>query len=780
MREYLHSFTKLELGKVKQHILGYTLSDLGREHVEKLAPSSDLLEIQSNLRAVSEMKRILESDDYPPLEHISDIRTSLRRASIEDYILPSQELHKIALLLSTAEKVRSYFSRRQALYPTLWGIVIPVQINKLLEYNIRKAIDDEGNVRDNASKALSIVRKQILEQKEALKRSLESILKSVAGKDWIQEEIITTRDGRMVIPVKVEHKNRVPGFIHSASSSGATVFVEPTVTLELNNDIRSLEFEERREIDRILKELTEQVRESREVLEQTTQGLGMLDFIHAKAKYSIEVMGVEPGIGEDLRLSEAYHPVLLLRHKREEVVPLTLELGRDASTLIITGPNSGGKTVALKTIGLLNLLLQSGCHIPAGPETQMKLFADVFVEIGDQQSIEDDLSSFGSHLASLREILKQAGPSSLVLIDEICSNTDPSEGASLAAAVIEELTRRGCLSVITTHHGSLKAIAAENGRIENGAMEFDQKSLRPNYRFVPGIPGSSYAIEMAERMDLGSDIIERSKQLKGNEANRLEQLITSLESKAQDLKANLDSAQTEKGRLEGMITQYDKKMRALDSDLKGIKARAVEEAGKLIEKSGSTIERLVREIRERAAEPVVIAAAKKEIQSLRDELAKITKEVENEQPITYDFKKGATVRLKDSDTVGEIASGGEHGTYVVLVGGIKVRVPKEGLEPAAPRGDRGSVSHELVNSIQVKNEIDLRGMYGDEAVEAVERFISDAVVSGLHRVEIIHGKGTGALRKRITAYLKGNPAIKSFRLGEWNEGGSGVTVVELE
>ena len=423
---------------------------------------------------------------------------------------------------------------------------------------------------------------------------------------------------------------------------------------------------------------------------------------------------------------------------------------------------------------------RSGCHIPAGPDTQMKLFADVFVEIGDQQSIEDDLSSFGSHLASLREILKRAGPSSLVLIDEICSNTDPSEGASLAAAVIEELTKRGCLSVITTHHGSLKAIAAENRRIENAAMEFDQQSLRPTYRFVPGIPGSSYAIEMAERMDLGSDIIERSKRLKGNEANKLEQLITDLELKAQDLKANLDSVRTEKLRLEKMIGEYDTKMRGLESDLKSIKARAVEEAAKLIEKSGSIIERVVREIRERAAEPLVIASAKQEIQSLRDELAKITKEVEGEQATTHDFKKGAAVRLKDSDAVGEITSGGEHGIYVVLVGGIKVRVPKEGLEPATPRAERGSMSYELVNSVQVKNEIDLRGMYGDEAVEAVERFISDAVVSGLHRVDIIHGKGTGALRKRVTAYLKGNPSIKSFRLGEWNEGGSGVTVVELE
>jgi DNA mismatch repair protein MutS2 len=781
MREFLHSFSRLELDKVKQRIQNYTLSPLGREHVENLAPSADLEEVRHSLAGVSEMKRLLETDDYPPLENVFDIRTSLSRASIENYILSSAELHQIALVLSTSEKIRSYFARRQQLYPVMWRIVNAIQPDKVLGYNIGKAIDDEGNVKDSASKVLSSIRAQIVDKKHSLRRNLESILKSIAEKEWAQEEIITTREGRMVIPVKSEHKNRIPGFIHSSSSSGATVFVEPTVTLELNNEIRTLEFEERREVDKILKELTDQVRASRELLRQDAQGLGELDFIHAKAKYSIEILGVEPRIsaGGVVKLIDAYHPVLLQRHKRSEIVPLTLEFGASVRTIIITGPNSGGKTVALKTIGILSLLAQSGCHVPASGDTEMRLFGEVFVEIGDQQSIENDLSSFSSHLSSLGEILKHADDSTLVLIDEICSNTDPSEGASLAAAIIEELTRRGCLSVITTHHGSLKAFAVENSFIENGAMEFDQETLRPSYRFLPGIPGSSYAIEMAKRIELPLPVIARSMELKGNEANKLEQLIMELETKAQELKHNLDSVSREKRELVEMNDSYRLRTKRLESEIKAMKATALEEATQIVEKASSTIERVVRDIRERSAESPAIASAKKDVGELKRELKQLEKELEIEPGNVLEYKVGSHVRLKGSDTVGEILSALDRGMYLVLAGGLKIKVPGDELRPAPAASGAVRRVPGVELQIEAKNEIDLRGMYGDEAISAVEKFISDALVTGLHRVDIIHGKGTGALRKRITAFLKSNSAIKSFRLGEWNEGGAGVTVVEL-
>jgi DNA mismatch repair protein MutS2 len=738
MHEFLHSFSKLELDKVKQRIQSYTLSPLGREQVEHLSPSADLREIRHNLAAVTEMKRVLETDDYPPLEHIFDIRTSLSRASIEDYVLSPAELHHIALMLATAEKIRTYFARRQQMYPTVWEGVSTIQADKILEYNIGKAIDDEGAVRDSASKTLSSLRGQIVDKKHHLRHSLESILKSIAEKDWIQEEIITTRDGRMVIPVKTEHKNRIPGFIHSSSSSGATVFVEPTVTLELNNEIRTLEFEERREVEKILKDLTDQVRHSRELLRIDVLELGRLDFIHAKAKYSIEVLGVEPRIGRAgsvgergaLRFVDAYHPVLLQRHKRSEIVPLTVEFTGNIRTLIITGPNSGGKTVALKTVGLLCLLVQSGCHIPASPETEIRSFGDIFVEIGDQQSIENDLSSFSSHLANLREILVHSTAESLVLIDEICSNTDPAEGASLAAATIEELTHRGCISVITTHHGSLKAIAAENKSIQNGAMEFDQASLRPSYRFLAGIPGSSYAIEMAQRMELPDAVIRRSKELRGSEANKLEQLIADLELKAQELKHKLDLINEEKGQLEGMIESYKSKTKHLEGEVRTTKAKAVEEAAQIVQKASSTIERVIRDIREQSAGSATIAAARKEVGALKDELKNVEKELDVEQSNIPELRIGSYVSLKGSETVGEVVSSLDHGAYVVLAGGLKIRVSKEELRPvsAPPTKARSGGSSE--EPIHAHSEIDLRGMYGDEAIASVEKFLSDAMAAG--------------------------------------------------
>ncbi len=782
MQEYLHSFSKLELDKVKQRIQNYTLSPLGREHVDRLLPANDLRNIRGMLAFVSEMKQLLESDDYPPLENLLDIRESLGRATIENFVLPAEELHSIALVLATSEKIRTYFTRRRESYPLLWESIYAIQPDKVLEYNISRAIDEEGKVRDSASKALSTIRIQIVERKESLRKSLESILKSISDKEWAQEEIITTRDGRMVIPVKTEHKHRLPGFIHSSSSSGATVFIEPTVTLELNNEIRTLEFEERREIEKILKGLTDQVRESRDLLRTNLQTLGELDFIQAKAKYSIEILGVEPRLQEEgrLRLVDAYHPVILLRHKRHEVVPLTLELGPETRTLIITGPNSGGKTVALKTVGLLSLLVQSGIHIPASPETEMKLFDEVFAEIGDEQSIENDLSSFSSHLANLKEILDHANGSSLVLIDEICSNTDPSEGASLGAAVIEDLTERGCLSVITTHHGSLKAFAAENSKIRNGAMEFDQATLRPSYRFQAGIPGSSYAIEMAQRMELPDRIIDRSKSLKGNDANRLEQLITDLESKRQELKNTLQKEGAEQNRLSELTRTYEARMNQLAAEIREIKAKAAEEAARIVDKAGATVERAVRQIRERSAESSSIGAAKSEIASLKSDLASFKKELEVKVERAFDPKVGSHVRLKHSDTVGEVVSVLDRGTYLVLAGGLRIKVAKDDLLPASEAPSQARGGYVLETPLETARAIDLRGMYGDEAIAAVEKFLSDALVSGLHRVDIIHGKGTGALRKRISAFLKENPAVKTFRLGEWNEGGAGVTVVELD
>jgi DNA mismatch repair protein MutS2 len=784
MREHLNSFCKLEFDKVKRYIQRYALSGLGREHIETLHPSSDQKTIEYNLALVSEMKRLIETDDPLPLGSFPDVRMSLQRAGIENYMLSAEELRDIARIFESAALVSAYFQRRKDLFPLLANESSGIRIEKLIVYNIKQAIDDDGTIKDSASKELQSIRRQIFETSEKLKRSLQSILKSVAGKEWVQDEIITTREGRMVIPIKVEHKREVPGFIHSSSSSGATVFVEPTETLDLNNSLRTLQFEEQREVEKILKELTKQVREVSGDLINNCRILGHLDFVQAKAKHSIEVLGSAPRIGEHnvVRIVGGYHPILLERHPKRDVVPLNLELGSRADTLVITGPNAGGKSVAMKTVGLLTLLAQSGCHIPAAPETELRVFTDVFVDVGDEQSIENDLSSFSSHLANLKSILQEANQSSLVLIDEIASGTDPAEGSSIAAAVLEHLTQIGCATIVTTHQGALKAFAFENSRIDNGAMEFDQATLQPTYRFRNGIPGSSYAIEMAERLQFPQTLIRRARDFKGNEANKLENLILDLERQSQELRTTLDRANADRDELRRLTQEYEVRVRSLEKEVKAIKNRALDEAKGIIQKANAAIESAVRDIREKSAERPAVKAAHEQIAETRETLQQLQKELGNTPSEIVEFEVGDTVQIMESNSIGEIIAQLDGDNFTVLAGDLKLKVHRSNLLPAgiAQPTEPRRVPTVKVNTSEVDREIDLRGMNGDDAIAAVEKFLDQAILTGLNRIDIIHGKGTGALRKRITTYLKGNPVIKSFRLGEWNEGGAGVTVVELQ
>ena len=783
MHDVLNSFQKLEFDKVKKYIQRYSISDLGREQIEQLTPSTDIIQIRKSLSLVSEMKQLLESDDLLPIENIFDVRTSILRSTIGDYILSTEELHKIELLLKTSKNIVTYFNRRAKLYPLLFERVKGIHIEKILEYNIHQAIDDDSRVKDDASKELLSIRRQIIDRSHSIKRSLESLLKSIVGADWVQEEIITTREGRMVIPVKVEYKNRLPGFIHSASASVATVYIEPAETLEMNNEIRTLSFQEQREIDKILKELTKQVSNVKDNIHCNIQILSDIDFIQSKAKYSIQVIGAEPKMKTDgaIRYLNAYHPILLQRHGRKDIVPLNMGIPPEINTIIITGPNAGGKSVAMKTVGLLSMLAQSGCHIPASPESELKIFSDYFVDIGDEQSIENDLSSFSSHLKNLKFIIENANPSSLILLDEIGSGTDPVEGSSLAAAILEQLTQVKSLNIATTHHGTLKSFAFETLGIENSAMEFDIDTLKPTYKFRFGIPGSSYAIEMAERLDMPSYIINRSREFKGSESSKLENLIIDLERQSQELKSNLDKVNQDKIHLDGLNIVYQTKITTLEKELNDIKSRALDEAKHIVLKANTIIENSIREIKEKSADRQVIKRAKEEIKQVSEEFTKQLEDIQS-APDEIKFHLGDRVRLKQSNTIGEIISIIDDKSFIVLTGDLRMKVNKRDLKIELIAKSSLLKQSTLIQCVPDKfqREIDLRGMYGDEAITAVDKFIDSAILSGLNRIDIIHGKGTGVLRKKITEYLKNNPSIISYRLGEWNEGGSGVTVVELK
>ncbi|MEE9224937.1 MAG: endonuclease MutS2 [Bacteroidota bacterium] len=782
---FLDALTKLEFEKITIRIRDYCSSDLGRELVDELRPSSDCASLQLELSRVTECKSILEADDPLPIDGIRDIRTALHRSAIEGSFLSSQELLAVGSTLKTSRLVKAFLRKRTPQYPLLWKLGDGLFVDRVIEFNIEQAIGDEGKVRDSASKDLKEIRRQIIVTYGGLRSKLESILRVATKEGLAQDEIITTRDGRMVIPVKVEHKHHVPGFVHSSSASGATVFIEPAETLELNNEIRTLLFQEQREIERILRTLTQQVREVRIQLVESLGLLAELDFLYAKGRYSIEILGSHPIVKESgaLVLREGRHPILLQKHRYDEVIPLTVTLGDRFKTLIISGPNAGGKSVALKTVGLLSLMVQCGIHVPASPDSEFRAFNGVFVDIGDEQSIENDLSTFTSHLVRLKDILTEADENGLVLIDEIGAGTDPTEGGALAAAVLEELTRKGVYTVATTHHGALKVLAEQTEGVENGAMEFDQSTLTPTYRFSIGVPGSSYALEIAKRLGIPRTTLEKAKELLGEQATRLEKLLINLEAQTQKQKHQIDALEREKSRLKGLISLYENKVSSLDKATKSIRAQAVLEAEELIQKTNATIERLIKDIREKEAERTVVREDRKQLQQLRDEVKtmKRTLLTGEKSDQSQQIELGTRVRIRGTSEVGELVAVEGSGA-VVLFGSMRTKISMSELEvmnDTAPKTTSKMFGLAELSIESVTREIDLRGMTGEEALAAVDKILDKAVIAGLHRVDIIHGKGTGALRKEVTKFLTAHPHVKFHRLGEWNEGGSGVTVVEL-
>ncbi len=778
---------KLEFEKIRQRVAHYSACEPGRELLKNLSVRFNLSEIRSELSRVTEMKRLLIETGGIPLEGIHQITSSVQRSSVEGTFLQPKDLLHIASTLKASRILRSSLSKQQAVFPVLWGIAELLYTDKVLEYNIEQAIDESGAVKASASRELQTIRRSINERYEQLKKRLESIIKGITAQGFSRDEIVTTREGRMVIPVKSEYKNHVPGFIHSASSSGATVFIEPAETLELNNEITSLHFQEQREIERILKALTGQVAACREHLLATVGILGQIDAIHAKAKYSIEILGTEPVLHQEgsLKIIQARHPILLLNHGYKSTVPLNLELGSGYHTLVISGPNAGGKSVAMKCVGLLVLMVQAGLHIPVAAESIFRPFKKLLVDIGDDQSIENDLSTFSSHLRNLKEIAELSDEATLVLIDEIGSGTDPSEGGAIAAALLEQLTRQKAFTIATTHHGALKAFAYETEGIENGAMEFDQSTLTPTYTFRAGVPGSSYALEMATRLGFAGQILDRSRGFLGQQQTRLASLITELEASAQKYNKDLQDVQAEKSKLDLLVGQYEAKVKAQAKELREIKSKALVEARQILQRANSVIERSVLEIKKTAAEKSVVKQARTEIESLRQEIGLDEKEsaqtdlAVDDNPIII----GSSVTLKNGVETGEVVGLSADGkSAVVVFGNVKMKTSISDLSATGRRSEPARIHVPNIEdkARSIPRELDLRGMTGEEALPLVDKFIDDAMLVGLYRVDIIHGKGTGALRKRVTDFLTNHPRVKSFHLAEWNEGGTGATVVELQ
>ncbi len=786
----------LEFDKILEYLAQLPVSPLGERKIRQLRPLTNPELIQYDLSLVSELREILDFDDPFPISGLLDISESLAQLKIEGRFLNAEELSRIAQTLEVARKIEAYFSDRKEKYPHLARIVRQIRSYFELEKEINRCIDRATFLLyDKASPNLNRIRREISAQEENIRRRLETMVSQLSAKGYLQESIITMRNNRLVLMVKDEHKGKIRGLVHDQSATGATVFIEPLETLEMNNRIRALRVEEEREIERILRSLSELVRSELAEISDTLEALAQLDFIYAKAQLSRTMKAGQPAINSNNRLEiiNGRHPLLVLRYEGErEVVPLNLLMDEDFRTLVISGPNAGGKTVALKTVGLLCLMTACGMHIPADSGSDIPVFHQIFAVIGDQQSLENDLSTFSSHVSALKKVVDEADSKSLVLIDEIGAGTDPEEGAALAIAVLETLTKRKCLTLTSTHQGALKVFAHDTPGVENGSMEFDRDSLTPTYRFRVGIPGSSYAYEIANRLGLNPDVLKRASELVGKHKSRLESLLSDLEDRIQKYHRLASELSIKESQLEALKKLYETRAVELKKNEKKLKREAAEKAEQLLREANVTVERLIQKIKEEQASRKAIREAK---EALSQQKSKIKREIEtadqqyeekqqHNKPLEK-VKPGEEVYWEPYNTSGIVLSEPDASARVLIQAGeIKIKAPLKELYPVkkTQKGRKKPARVKINANIEPiqSTEIDIRGMTVDEGIEVIDKFLDEAVVSGIEQVYIIHGKGTGRLRQGIYRYLDRHPHVKGYHYPEWSLGDTGMTVVSLK
>lgn len=786
-------YKTLEFNRVLDDLAGRTCSSAAAHRIGNLKPLAGLERVKESLGRISELRALFDSGGSFPLEGFQDISQHLESATMEGSYLEPEGFRAIEQVLGLTATMERFFSKDRHAFPLIGKVALPLTPIPSLAKEIDRCIDLlDLEIRDQASPALAGIRRSIARAGEQLRRRLDTLLDRLWRSGVLQERIITMREGRWVLPVKENHRHRIKGVLHDRSASGATLFIEPLDTLELSNQIRRLKTDEREEMEKILRGLTGLVRESRDILEQDNEVLIDLDLIHAAALASKEMDQHEPAVSTRplLEIRKGRHPLLALRRKSQApVVPLDISIGNDFNTLVITGPNAGGKTVALKTMGLLALLVSCGLHIPADPDSHIPLFNRIFAHVGDAQSIDMDLSTFSANLQGIKTIVDQAGPGDLVLIDEIGSGTDPQEGAALAMAALETLTARGSLTVVTTHQGVLKAFAHDTPGIENGSMALDSKTLAPTYRFRPHIPGSSYALEIARRMGLAETVVSRSRELIGLQANRLEDLILRLQDRIEEneeLQKDLDARQSH---LQGIISRYQEEQDLFAARARELRLKAAEEAMAIIQRANAAAEKAIRTIREKGATAQAIREARTIIQdekeTLRKELEAASADEEGRQAgqIKDEVEAGDRVYWRRGGVSATVLTAEDATGHVLITSGdMKVRVPGEELAPAkTPLSDPAvSYSHVTVPLPgQASTEIDIRGMRVEEALDAVDRFVNDAMLAGLLEVRIIHGMGTGALRNSVTSFLNQHPLVLETCAGGPRQDNPGVTVVKI-
>jgi DNA mismatch repair protein MutS2 len=794
-----HALAVLEFPRVLDEVAGRATSELGAARVRDLAPTTDRAWIEREHARVASV-RALKSPDAPwHPEPIPDVRAALDRLRVTGLAWSAAELHGVRHLLRSARRTKESMAddkRPAAARAMLAPIVGRLVSDRAIESAIDRAIADDASVKDDASPALRKLRRELRASEGELVRLLEKQLAKLDESIRVPDMSVTVRGGRYVIPVRREGRGVVGGIVHDTSSSGATIFVEPPAAVEFGNRIRELEAEEREEIDRILAELTDLVRPIREGLAESLEALIELDSLHARATFAMAFDCVAPTLtapAEGWAVQEGRHPLLLAQGIA--VVAFDLEMTGAERTIVVSGPNTGGKTVLLKAVGLLSAMSQAGIPPTCGRASRLAIFDDYFADIGDEQSIEASLSTFSAHLRNLAEILGSASAASLVLIDELGSGTDPLEGASLGWAILEELTSRGTTTLATSHLGALKELATQRPGVVNASLQFDAEHLAPTYRFVKGIPGRSYGISIARRLQLPESVVARAEErLPTTERDvaalleRLERQQAELKNKEAELQAILEDARRR-------VHDVAKRERTVREREREVERQSRQDARKYLLNARAEIERTVRDLKKAGVDELEEKArlARQHAEQLAARQAGVIDQLDAEEEkargrVAGRARTGNREAAAAGDTVKLETLGGRPGRVVevrgadalVAVGSMKLTVPLATLEKiAADSLERAIAWHGDLPDVQVRTEVDLRGLRAEEIDTTLVQALDDAIRADLPALRIIHGKGTGALRDRVAEMLSKDTRVRQFRLGAWNEGGMGVTIAEL-
>lgn len=831
---YPHNFEqKIGFDQIRQLLKGKCLSTLGEERVDEMTFSDNYDEINQRLEQVVEFARITQEEEDFPAQYFFDVRPSLKRIRVEGMYMDEQELFDLRRSLETIRDIVRFLQQsdeeeetENSPYPALRELAGDILVFPQLIARIDSILDKFGKIKDNASAELLRIRRELSATTGSISRSLNSILRAAQSEGYVDKDVTPTmRDGRLVIPVAPGMKRKIRGIVHDESATGKTVFIEPAEVVEANNRIRELEGEERREIIRILTEFSATVRPQVPALLSSYEFLAEIDFIRAKALFGIDIKGLKPSFENKQIVDwfQAVHPLLqmsLAKHGKK-VVPLDIILTRDKRILLISGPNAGGKSVCLKTVGLLQYMLQCGMLVSMHERSHAGIFSHIFIDIGDEQSIEDDLSTYSSHLTNMKMMLKSCNGESLILIDEFGGGTEPQIGGAIAEAVLKRFNLKGTFGVITTHYQNLKHFAEDHEGVVNGAMLYDRHEMRALFQLQIGNPGSSFAVEIARKIGLPEEVIADASEIVGSEYIQSDKYLQDIVRDKRYWETKRQNIRKREKQMENTIARYEQEIQELERSRKEILKKAKEEAERLLQESNAKIENTIRTIKEAQAEKERTRTARQELSDFKQQVENLEKAALEEKiarkmeklrekqerkkdkkakqanapetpvaPKVRPIEAGDYVRIKGQTSVGQVMEiSGKNA--VVMFGLMKTNVKAERLErtdapKAAPLSSKATfVSSETQDrmyekKLNFKQDIDVRGMRGDEAIQAVTYFIDDAILVGVSRVRILHGTGTGILRTLIRQYLATVPGVAHFQDEHVQFGGAGITVVDLK